>query len=433
MGGAQTSSSTGSQSSHRDYPDAPLLNAAMIRRLTSRSSHDGGFQSIDRGLKVFLRSSNLSGLEYRLKMAGYHTLSDLFEASAESLCAKGFTPLMARRLLSALEFYIQRQLDKTEGIQSPFQMVRKNQQIKSDPSESVKALPTFGKRNVKRKRSSTKDSQPSKVPVATTRPSHVHLMSEETLPSEPIFPNVIDNRRISVEGGVATNVELSASVGVAQSNDVTEMLSVGVVQFDDVTQMSSSVGVAQHSSDVIQEQAELSVGVAQHSTSVSRRWTMFEEHTLDDIDAAVDFSFLSQKLERSMSVPADYWYDGAQSNFPLPYPWYRVRAYSCPPSLPSVTTPLERLITSLSLSNDASSVYPALCELLRELKVSPDSIVGSVVKYGGAKVIVDVLQSMYAYDNVVGKCCRIVKYLARSGKASSFSLSHHFYLFPTYI
>lgn len=65
---------------------------------------------------MFLRVSNRPRLEYRLRLAGYYTITDFMYADAETLCKKGFTGLMARRLLNALDNYIQRQLEEPQQL-----------------------------------------------------------------------------------------------------------------------------------------------------------------------------------------------------------------------------------------------------------------------------------------------------------------------------
>ena len=166
---------------HQPPPPPPPPPSQQVVRQT------GGVVSIktlDRSLKSFLRTSNLSGLDYRLKIAGYNTFNDLLEADAHTLVRKGFTGLMARRLIGAVEEYLRKQGRPMQ----PYQVVRRGAQIKEEPSEGVKALPTFGKRNVKRK--------VSEEPKLPQRISHeVHLMSEDALhSSQVIFPHVVQLR-----------------------------------------------------------------------------------------------------------------------------------------------------------------------------------------------------------------------------------------------
>jgi len=60
-------------------------------------------------MKVFLRASNLPGLEYRLKLAGYRSLGDLLNTDRETLMSKGFTGIMAQQLMNAVAEYINKQ------------------------------------------------------------------------------------------------------------------------------------------------------------------------------------------------------------------------------------------------------------------------------------------------------------------------------------
>ena len=94
--------SNGPQMQTDTGPHSSLLT---IKRSARRSC----YQSVDKSLKVFLRVNNLPGLEYRLHLAGYYTLGDLLSTNVELLCAGGITSLMARRLLNALDEYIQSQ------------------------------------------------------------------------------------------------------------------------------------------------------------------------------------------------------------------------------------------------------------------------------------------------------------------------------------
>ena len=140
--------SNGPQLQTDTAPHSSLL--AISRKKTAKKS---SYQSLDKSLKMFLRANNLSGLEYRLCLAGYYSLGDLLSANVELLCAEGITCLMARRLLNAVDDHIHRRVELEEGANQPFKLVRKGQKIPSEPSKQMMALPTYGVPNKKRKRS----------------------------------------------------------------------------------------------------------------------------------------------------------------------------------------------------------------------------------------------------------------------------------------
>ena len=140
--------SNGPQLQTDTAPHSSLL--AISRKKTAKKS---SYQSLDKSLKMFLRANNLSGLEYRLRLAGYYSLGDLLSANVELLCAEGITCLMARRLLNAVDDHIHRHVELEEGANQPFKLVRKGQKIPSEPSKQMMALPTYGVPNKKRKRS----------------------------------------------------------------------------------------------------------------------------------------------------------------------------------------------------------------------------------------------------------------------------------------
>ena len=140
--------SNGPQLQTDTAPHSSLL--AISRKKTAKKS---SYQSLDKSLKMFLRANNLSGLEYRLCLAGYYSLGDLLSANVELLCAEGITCLMARRLLNAVDDHIHRRVELEEGANQPFKLVRKGQKIPSEPSKQMMALPTYRVPNKKRKRS----------------------------------------------------------------------------------------------------------------------------------------------------------------------------------------------------------------------------------------------------------------------------------------
>ena len=439
-----------SRSSSTSYPDGQqhpihpsiarvLGGAEEIIPITQRTD----FQSLDRSLKVFLRASNLPGLEYRLRLSGYQTLDDLLDADAERLYSQGFTRLMAKRLLTALDNYIRRHLDITEGQPSPFQLVRRGhlgQKIKSDPSDEMKALPNFGKRNKKRHSSSDQVSwrqQGRKTSASRQRNSAmVRLMSQEHIPSEPIFPNVIDVRDSVFMGEADSASETSERSIATSSSSSSQMVEIGRMQI-----RSTSGG---------REGGEEGPDIIPVETSTSS--AMFNEFFMDDVDTpapapAADSNDTHQreqgtnvleyfqssllhhtttlgqdyKLRATSSIPASFWFSSVGG--PLPqYPessYIRVRAYSCPPSLASMETSLEDLLLVLTSAQDVESIVSALRQLLCRLRERRGGGAKEMVEAGVIPVLVEVLQMestcQQVAEHVAVLCCKIIKLLTREG------------------
>ena len=417
------------------------------------------YQSLDRSLKVFLRASNLPGLEYRLKLAGYQTLDDLLDTDVEKLASEGFTRLMAKRLMTALDSYIKRHLDVTGGQPSPFQLVRRGhigQKIQSDPSDEMKALPNFGKRNVKRQSSSEQvavgykrrtNSKPKQRHSAVVR-----LMSEEQIPSEPIFPNVIDVRdSVFVEQGEESTSEGGSSgrssvmtSATTSSSGSSQMIEIGRVV--EIHQSRSGEGAGQEE------------GPAVIPIDTSRSSGMFGEFYMDDVDTPstaavgeVDHTHqqndsrqqeasdhthqrgeldqthqrgvtnafhdtVGDKLRRTASIPASFWFASA-GGAPPPYPersYVRVRAYSCPPSIVSMATPVEEdVLTVLKSAQDIESIATALKRLASQL-LHPQGVGGESGEI--VKAVVDLLQTENSNQKMAVLCCKVLKLLAREGQ-----------------
>ena len=492
MGGLQArfprlSSSSGPSHGHTpavpsDEPDgrsmpihpsvAWVLERTEEQALPLRQRRD--FQSLDRSLKSFLRASNLPGLEYRLKLAGYQRLDDLLDTDAERLVSDGFTRLMAKRLMTALDNYIQRHLDITDGQPSPFQLVRRGhlgQKIKSDPSEEMKALPNYGKRNVKRQSSSETVLFRSRKKQAAPKQKHtsvVRLMSEDQMPSEPIFPNVIDVRDsvfVGEEGEGERESQRSGSASerssmTSSSTNVTSSSSSGLVEIGRVVEIHSSRGGEDDAPPIIPV------------VNTTRSSAMFEEFFLDDIDTVAGPSAPSQsaaatpsgaesssqsqetenreelpqtrqtslphhrdsvgyELRPSASVPAGLWLSGPLENTSPQYPehtYIRVRAYSCPPSIASMaTTSLEAILLVLTSAQDVDSIVAALKQLISQIRargeesdvVTRDGVEGDsvrLVEAGMIAALMDVLQETVSSWRVVELCFKVLRLLTREGK-----------------
>ena len=181
--GANSSSHQMVPRKHRsEEPDAPGSPSRLRAQATARHKY---LLSLDRSMKVFLRASNLPGLEYRLRLAGYHTFHDLLSTNRQTLESQGFTGIMATRLLRAIADYLRRQLSRSEEERLPFRLVRRGQRIHTEPSESMRDNPNFQKKNVKRRKLTGEDLT-RKGPgggqlQASQMPSRVRLMVESDL------------------------------------------------------------------------------------------------------------------------------------------------------------------------------------------------------------------------------------------------------------
>lgn len=476
-------SASSDQSDGQNIPLHPSVARVLDRTeeqvLHLRRRRD--FQSLDRSLKSFLRASNLPGLEYRLKLAGYQRLDDLLDTDAEMLVSDGFTRLMAKRLMTALDSYIQRHLDITDGQPSPFQLVRRGhlgQRIKSDPSEEMKALPNYGKRNVKRQSSSETVLFRSRKRQSAPKQKHtsvVRLMSEEQMPSEPIFPNVIDVRdsvfvgegeeSASQGSGSERSSMTSSATNITSSSTSSGLVEVGRV----VETRSSSRGGADDAPSIIP------------ILNTARSSTMFEEFFLDDIDTPASLASsqsaaaipsdaepnsqrrgaaigevlppmrqlslphrrdsIGYRLRPTASVPAALWLSNPLENASPQYPEHTfipVRAYSCPPSIASIARPLEAILLVLTSAQDEDSIIVALKQLVSRLRtrgeesdgvreggsddvrpvegdsVNSDSV--NLVEGGVIPVLMDVLQETLSSQRVVELCCKVLRLLTREGE-----------------
>ena len=175
-----------------------LIPPSQLRGLSGRGG-GGGVRgqkyllSLDRNMKVFLRASNLPGLEYRLRLAGYRTFHDLLSTNRETLEARGFTGIMAQRLMNAVSEYVHRQAYRTEEERLPFRLVRRGQRLQNEPSESMKENPNYHKQNLKRQKSlgeSPTKKHSNIIPAISGAtalrnvvqlPSQVRLMNESDL------------------------------------------------------------------------------------------------------------------------------------------------------------------------------------------------------------------------------------------------------------
>ena len=389
----------------------PRIHPAILRvlaktgadaRLHSRASRKS-FRSLDRSLKVFLRFSNLPGLEYRLRLAGFNSLEDLAETDKNSLCAHGFTPLMSQQLLIALENYVLRQLDRSEEMLLPFQLVRKGQKIKSSPTAKMKELPTFGKQNIKRQRSSDKKAtkskkseSASKVKLLKQPTSIVRLMSEECIPKEPIFPNVNIQETLEVFG--TEEPEASAPREPISTTPISTPISVPTSH----------------------ETAANTDHVSMHADKRSTQF--FQEFYIpDEVDTGardvVWMEEMEQRLRRSQSVPSDYQFFGAAGET---YFWCPtlVHSYSSPSSLAMPLSEVESILAEMEATHDVDVVL----RLLRRLwcLVRSGGVEGEVREGGGLVMLLEVLTSLSTHPVAMVVTLRTLKYLTRQGEKLSY-------------
>ena len=348
-----------SSSAGETTPDGPQ-QAEYKRRL----------KSLDRSLKAFLRASNLPGLEYRLRLGGFYTVDDLIGVDMVTLGQRGFTALMAKRLITALDDYISRHL---EGPRLPFQVVRRGQQMKLQPTDSMRSMPTFGKRNVKRRTSlqgvAHKPAKPAK-PAAVHAPTKIRLMTDEMLKMEryvlPLSP--------SPEPAPAPVVPSAPPLVRGASTPTSE--------------------------------------IADHNLRYAANMSRFNTAA----------AFPPEPLRRTASVPSDFRWYGGQIDETDPFYWqlhHHVRHYSCPAALVSLTTrPLatvQSLLSTVESGLDADAVFSALQQLVLRCKRSP-SHRRRALQLGGVGAVAGALQRMCEYPGTAEEGCRLLKLLTRRGR-----------------
>ncbi len=388
------------------------------------------FKSLDRGLKAFLRSSNLPGLEYRLKLAGYNSLSDLLGTEVDILCAHGFTPLMARRLLGALDEYLMRQFDRVdrdEAIRLPFELVRKGQKINSDPTEKMKALPTFGKQNVKRQRfvelpkmakKRASSAKGTKVMANQKRPiSYVRLMSQEHLPNEPIFPNDVIQEVVETEeeviGPEASNEVFFAAAAIegVEPEGVEPVPSLGV----EVEEVTSGPGLAHANVDPLPVGSVGMGGAYRHSVPTFQEFFMPDDFDFGEPWASPE---VGRRANRRSSVPADYRFHGSSSTAAPPplHTWCTLmRSYSCPSSLAVPPSQIESTITQLCTSQELPVLVASLSSLC-SLVAGSGPLREEAREKRGLEVAVDLLISLCTIPRIVELCFKLIKCLTREGE-----------------
>jgi hypothetical protein len=342
---------------------------------------------------------------------------------------------MARRLLRALDDYIVQQLDRSEGVKLPFQIVRKGQKIKSDPTEKMKAMPTFGKRNIKRQRSQelsksarkrVNASKAAKVASPKRPISHVRLMSQDNLPSEPIFQydvfpvvasgdveegGVRGEEEESGRGGEETGEAASGRRGEEGEGGIEEG-GVHLATPEGERTLETEEGPREHVDPLPIRASTIAsrrAGNSRHSVPVFQEF--FVADALDNAERWMDSR---ERVKRCTSVPADFHFLG-NTSAPLRSSCMLVHSYSCPSSLAALPSQIESTLTKLCTSQELPVIVSTL-ESLASIVENSEGQRREVREKGGMEVLVDMLITLCTHPRVVDSCFRLLKYLTRGGK-----------------
>lgn len=365
--------------------------------------------SLDRSMKVFLRASNLSGLEYRLKLAGYRTFHDLLNTDRETLEAKGFTGIMAQQLMNAVVEYIQRQVYRSEEERLPFRLVRKGQRLQTEPSESMKGNPNYQKRNFKRYRSVEEQGKRShNIAHITQRdiskpsrqaPSKVRLMTKDDLqlhhllsPPQLVLAAPVDHITDSRES------ELPPLDG---NQKVLGIIVEGAPPLEEPPSL--------------QEPPFLDLDLPPLEGALSLEELHTDPQALEETDFPSDFAFGAKPL-RSFSVPADFKVPPEESAITSDDHVGRIRTYSCPPSFVSLSTTQSHtsictLLDRVCEAKNVSEVYHTLCVVLQQTKYLCNAV--EAVKSRALVIVVEALVKHSEVLKVVEVCCRLIRNLCR--------------------
>lgn len=366
--------------------------------------------SLDRSMKVFLRTSNLPGLEYRLKLAGYRTFRDLLNTDRETLEAKGFTGIMAQQLMNAVLEYVQRQVYRSEEERLPFRLVRKGQRLQTEPSESMKGNPNYQKRNFKRHKSVEDQAKGSHnigrvahrdiSKSSRQAPSQVRLMTKDDLqlqhllsPPQQVSTTPVDHITDSSESGLPP-LEGSQKI-------------LGII-VEEAPQLEEP--------PTLQEPPFQDLDVPPLDGPTSLEDLYIDTQSLEETDFPSHFAFGSKPL-RSFSVPADFKVPPEESSLgPDDHVECRIRTYSCPPSLVSLSTTqshtsIHTLLDRVRNAQMVSELYHALCAVLKQTKCHCNAV--EAVKNGALVIIVDVLVQYSEVLKVVEVCCQLIRHLSR--------------------
>ena len=459
----------------RHETDAPHSLVPPSRLRVARGKY---LLSLDRSMKVFLRASNLPGLEYRLKLAGYRTLADLLNTDQEELEARGFTGIMAQRLMNAVSEYVNKQLYRSEEERLPFRLVRKGQRLQTEPSESMKDNPNFRKRNLKRQKSTegpVKKGQSvanivrremlavTKIPTGQT-PSAVRLMTEEDLqlqhllstpPAETTGEPTEEPQQDDGQGMLSVVVEEAPPLeddSQGMLGDVVEeappleddsqgMLGDVVEEAppleDDSQGMlgdvveeppleDDSLGML---GDVVEEAPLLEepplleesplLGVEALNMPLEGGLSLdVIQEELEETDSPINLAF-GPTISRSFSVPADFklTLDDAAASTSDDYAVSHIRTYSCPPSLaPQLTQQSHACVATLIQVLQSTCDTNELYSVLCALlrQCRRKQNVVEAASKGALVAVVKILQKRVEVLKFAEVCCRLLQHLCRS-------------------
>lgn len=391
-------------SSARHEPDAPRTVVPPSRLRAPRVKY---LQSLDRSMKVFLRSSNLPGLEYRLKLAGYRTVEDLLSTDRETLMAKGFTGIMAQQLMNAVTDYINKQVYRSEEERLPFRLVRRGQRIQTEPSETMRENPNFRKPNVKRQKSL--EGPVAQRPVK--RGQNIAVVRREASPAPRTHtPSLV---RLMSEEDLALQHLLSPQPEAAQTQG----------SGSGSTDGSGTGGLP------TEEGGRRVLGIIVETPSLEEMHISDSEE--EEIDSPGIFSF-GPRIPRSFSIPADFKWITDRSS-PVCHT-YRVRCYSSPPTMASSSAPITStaaLVEKLQTVQDVNEVFSALCLLLQRCRSSHSA--REAAGLGGLVVAVKILHKHCEVLKIAEVCCRLLQYLSRGALIRTvstpfISVTQHSYL-----
>ena len=433
--------SNGPQLQTDTAPHSSLL--AISRKKTAKKS---SYQSLDKSLKMFLRANNLSGLEYRLCLAGYYSLGDLLSANVELLCAEGITCLMARRLLNAVDDHIHRHVELEEGANQPFKLVRKGQKIPSEPSKQMMALPTYGVPNKKRKRSVDDGrSEMSKAGAANSGSksgisvSKIRLMSADILKQQHFVVSTLleeekwekkeEEEKEKEKEVKKEEEEKEKEKEVKNEEERKEEEKEKEEEEERKEEEEKEVKKEEEKKEEEKEEEEKEVkkeeernegekeGRGNLHDKVEKEDAQFGSEKVDNM-ASRDSIFLPNhgSLTRSMSLPEDFQWSGTQESEVYPwYSWFHVRCYSSPGSLASPPpTTTESLMSTLTSAVEDGTVFIALQSLIVECK--HHSLETRSEKTDAVATVVGVLERMSDHPDVAVQGCRALKYLTRNGE-----------------
>lgn len=195
-----------------------VRSASSVSLPASLASRKAG--NLGQNLKAFLRDSNLSGLEYRLRLAGYYTMEDLLKTNEENLKASGLTPLMTNRLITALAEYHR---NKPPRSGAPSRQARPEANAGKRPPQQRLVV---HKRNVKRTRSEDQSPYDHGPPV------QVKLLSAADTPDAHLIARHNSSDQFDAAAGRRLSIMASKGSSLQRNLSLPEGLCGGVALGD---------------------------------------------------------------------------------------------------------------------------------------------------------------------------------------------------------